>query len=1293
MTKLYSYFILTVLFFGNIHNINAQQTKNEVKGHFQNGYAPGAAHFGYLIDACYNYSIGEGLIYDTSNNLLKAEVPLSLLEQTLKDTATVIRNERDAKLEILSQQLLNNESSSSGAIDNLEQRLNNQIIDTASAIRQSINQLDLSKTIELEKTSQNIRAEINALNSETNSKLNNEVNLLNDRINTTNSSAEDIEQQLRLDFQSKLEQLDLDKTSQLADTAKNIRSKMYSLNSINQNKLNNEVILLNDKINSTQLAIQDTAQKVRLDFQFKLNLLEEALQDTAQIIRTSLNTFHNTLSQKIELGDYNLSNLINQTQNNLIKKIDSLAEVHNIERVIQENRMTKIETDHSTLKDTVVEMKTKLDTLNFTEENFSQTLKLKLANIEDGATKADNNFTDALKTKLDGIENSANNYQLPLGTHNKLGGIQLSQDFVLYNGKAYNALDASKIDREYAKDTIMKNWTSEMKTDDEWTRIRYKMENGLVDASGNKLYDYGEWNQAYKFIYDDLENSFYEFNATDSLNVILGIHERDKLFTGKNNTIIGHEAGYTLYKGGERNVLIGKNAGRGSENVFDNVFVGNQAGESIGDPSKSASTVGDFSGERNVALGTMAMQGRNASGKSVAIGYSAMELGEQNSSIAIGYNAAKQNSGNNNISIGYEAGLSVPGSTNTNTIAIGYRAGYKNTYAQHNIFIGDSSALVNESGEKNIFIGHGTGKSNTGNGNLFIGNDIDLAGNDQLAIGNKGNILISGDFTTNTINIDNLSTSNLTVGNSISNRYSIGNKVVINSASQFIGDGGVNSSAQIQTTHTNAKGNTNSAISALNGTVSAKYISGADAIMISNADVINNTGTFVGSGGVNTNGAINGNTLNANSIIGTDNLEIAGISIVTLSGGIPVERYAIKSHSHNPAEINTNSTNRFVSDAEKASWNNKVNTITGKGLSSEDFTSTEKAKLLGIAANANNYIHPTSHSANIITQDATHRFVNDTEKNTWNNKVDKATGKNLSTNDFTNTYKSKLDGITAGANKYTHPTTHTASIISQDANHRFVSDAEKTTWNAKADKSEVSSNDYTTTEKNKLAGIEDAANNYVHDANHSANMITTTTSKQFVSQTEKDEWTAGKIPLGGIIMWNGTTIPDGWALCDGQLVNGNQTPDLRGRFIVGSYPGKSGFDSGNNGGTVGSTPNNFNTNTNGTHNHAGNTGAYKLTPSDIPTHKHNFKNYYFIETSGKDDARTGTSFGFESIEQGGGAGDFDTDNNRVFYKNMDTESSGMSNPNSHTHTISSTGNHSHSVSVPYYVLAFIMRVK
>lgn len=60
-------------------------------------------------------------------------------------------------------------------------------------------------------------------------------------------------------------------------------------------------------------------------------------------------------------------------------------------------------------------------------------------------------------------------------------------------------------------------------------------------------------------------------------------------------------------------------------------------------------------------------------------------------------------------------------------------------------------------------------------------------------------------------------------------------------------------------------------------------------------------------------------------------------------------------------------------------------------------------------------------------------------------KVDKVDGKGLSSEDFTTELKAKLEGITG----YTHPDSHPASMITPDATHRFVTDAEKAAWNAK----------------------------------------------------------------------------------------------------------------------------------------------------------------------------------------------------------------------------------------------------
>ena len=44
----------------------------------------------------------------------------------------------------------------------------------------------------------------------------------------------------------------------------------------------------------------------------------------------------------------------------------------------------------------------------------------------------------------------------------------------------------------------------------------------------------------------------------------------------------------------------------------------------------------------------------------------------------------------------------------------------------------------------------------------------------------------------------------------------------------------------------------------------------------------------------------------------------------------------------------------------------------------------------------------------------------------------------------------------------------------------------------------------------------------------------------------------GTIPIGGIIMWSGTTVPTGWVICDGGTHSGIPTPDLVSRVPVGA---------------------------------------------------------------------------------------------------------------------------------------------
>lgn len=98
----------------------------------------------------------------------------------------------------------------------------------------------------------------------------------------------------------------------------------------------------------------------------------------------------------------------------------------------------------------------------------------------------------------------------------------------------------------------------------------------------------------------------------------------------------------------------------------------------------------------------------------------------------------------------------------------------------------------------------------------------------------------------------------------------------------------------------------------------------------------------------------------------------------------------------------------------------KVDKVTGKQLSTEDFTTAEKNKL----AELNNY-DDTQMQANItaLQTRATNIETKNTEQDTAITnlqtqivtKVDKVTGKGLSTNDFTTELLNKLNGIASGA--------------------------------------------------------------------------------------------------------------------------------------------------------------------------------------------------------------------------------------------------------------------------------------
>ncbi|EJW98077.1 tail fiber protein, partial [gut metagenome] len=58
-----------------------------------------------------------------------------------------------------------------------------------------------------------------------------------------------------------------------------------------------------------------------------------------------------------------------------------------------------------------------------------------------------------------------------------------------------------------------------------------------------------------------------------------------------------------------------------------------------------------------------------------------------------------------------------------------------------------------------------------------------------------------------------------------------------------------------------------------------------------------------------------------------------------------------------------------------------------------------------------------------VSEDTAHRFVSDTEKNRWNGKADNAVATQTKSGLMSSEDKKKLDGVSAGAGNYVHPTT------------------------------------------------------------------------------------------------------------------------------------------------------------------------------------------------------------------------------------------------------------------------------
>jgi hypothetical protein len=135
----------------------------------------------------------------------------------------------------------------------------------------------------------------------------------------------------------------------------------------------------------------------------------------------------------------------------------------------------------------------------------------------------------------------------------------------------------------------------------------------------------------------------------------------------------------------------------------------------------------------------------------------------------------------------------------------------------------------------------------------------------------------------------------------------------------------------------------------------------------------------------------------------------------------------------------------------------------------------------------------------------------------------------------------------------------------------------------------------------------------------------------------------GSIPVGGIIMWSGAieNIHPHWALCDGT----NGTPNLKGRFIVG-------YD-----------PNDYDYNYTTSIIRTGGAKQVTLSETHIPAHTHRFTHQSNSTTGMGGSSTRGVETSFNASSS----------------NNITTSSTGGGQP--------------HENRPPYYVLAYIMRIK
>ncbi|RAP32639.1 hypothetical protein DID75_04445, partial [Candidatus Marinamargulisbacteria bacterium SCGC AG-410-N11] len=189
-----------------------------------------------------------------------------------------------------------------------------------------------------------------------------------------------------------------------------------------------------------------------------------------------------------------------------------------------------------------------------------------------------------------------------------------------------------------------------------------------------------------------------------------------------------------------------------------------------------------------------------------------------------------------------------------------------------------------------------------------------------------------------------------------------------------------------------------------------------------------------------------------------------------------------------------------------------------------------------------------------------------------------------------------------------------------------------------------------------------------------------------------DKLSDGVVPSGTIVMWNKSTIPTGWVICNGA----NGTPDLRNKFV---RQVNADNEKGNTGGG------------NGTHEHTANWNtesiaidlskapnhSHTVVNNSIALHSHTIRDYWHGD--GEDASGTYDHSRLNAWESGPiDAKENKTETHQIYTGEVNHDhaisNEGASSPNEHKHGSGTTSivNESITLEPPHWKLLFIMKI-